>query len=95
MKLVRITLSTDGPQAALAALAAGFGASTPTSADSPEELYQAERRLRNDLRIVPLLHLPLAYGIGARVKNWAPTRSASWALEDVWMEQKPGAEHAP
>ncbi|HTK94609.1 MAG TPA: ABC transporter substrate-binding protein, partial [Terriglobales bacterium] len=88
-RLVRVLLPTHDPQAALAAVAAALGASAPKNDDVPEEWYAAERRLRDDLHVVPILHVPVAYGLGARVKGWAASKSGAWALDDVWLEQRP------
>jgi peptide/nickel transport system substrate-binding protein len=85
-RLVRIPLSAENPQAALASVAVTLGAAAPETSAAPEELYQAERSLRDSLHVVPLLHLPVAYGVAPRVKSWTPQRSGAWSLADVWME---------
>jgi hypothetical protein len=42
-------------------------------------LYQAERGLLADFRVVPLFHLPEAWALNARVRNWP-------RLPDVWLD---------
>jgi ABC-type transport system substrate-binding protein len=88
-KLVRILLPARDPEAALAAIAAALGGTAPHFGTSPEEQYEAERRLREELRVVPLVHVPVAYGIAPRVKGWRQPRSGGWALDNVWLEQRP------
>jgi ABC-type transport system substrate-binding protein len=91
-KLVRITLPAGESRLALVALAESLGGSAASvataDAKDPQALYQAERRLRDDLRIVPLLHLPIVYGIAPRVKGWArDPMGMPW--NDAWVEQEP------
>ena len=54
-------------------------------ADSPQAAYEAERALLQDHRIIPLFHLPEIYGLGARVRGWAPSRWGGWKLDSVWL----------
>jgi hypothetical protein len=42
-------------------------------------------------RIIPVAFVPEIYGVGAAVKDWMPPRWGGWRLEDVWLEQAPGA----
>jgi len=58
---------------------------TGASVGSPESAYAAERALLQDHRIVPLFHLPEIYGLGPRVRGWAPSRWGSWKLDSVWL----------
>jgi len=53
----------------------------------PETLYQLERSLLDDHRIIPLLHLRQTYAIAARV-HFQPSSSGTLALhlEDVWIQ---------
>jgi peptide/nickel transport system substrate-binding protein len=46
-------------------------------ADAP--LYEAERALLADFRVVPLFHLPEAWSLSPRVRNWP-------RLADVWLD---------
>jgi hypothetical protein len=89
VKLVRLTLRLDDARSALAALASALGSSAGKVGGSAEERFQAERRLRDELRVVPLLHLPRTYGVATRVKDWAPAKDGRWTLADVWLEQRP------
>ena len=47
--------------------------------------YQIERAMLQGNRIVPLFHLPEIYGLGPRVRGWAPSRWGGWNLDSVWL----------
>jgi len=56
-----------------------------TLGTSPESAYAAERTFLEDHRVIPLFHLPEIYGLGSRVRGWAPSRWGGWNLESVWL----------
>jgi ABC-type transport system substrate-binding protein len=89
LKLVRILLPSTDPDAALAAVAAAVGASAPEAGKTPEQWYAAENELLEKGRVIPLLHLPVAYGLSPRVKDWPASKTGEWSLDQVWLEQKP------
>ena len=90
LRVVRIPLASGDAAAALAALAGGTGKQSATIADSPDTLYSAERSLRGDFQIVPIVYVPEAWALGAQVRNWATPREGGWRLADVWLEgEKP------
>ena len=79
----------DGPTLELAALQCSESFGFPANgfkADSPEEVYAAERRFLDDFTTVPLADVPELVGLGPRLKNWSPLRSGNWRLDDVWLE---------
>jgi len=90
-KLIRILLTEGDPDAALGGIARVVAQECcPRSAQpTTEQYYAAERELREKARIVPLLHLPVAYGLSPRVKDWPASRWGGWTLDQVWLEQKP------
>jgi ABC-type transport system substrate-binding protein len=57
----------------------------PPAADSPQAIYDAERALIQEHRIIPLFHLPEIYGLSARIRGWAPSRWGGWNLDSVWL----------
>ena len=83
-RIVRIRLGSPDPGQALASVNAALGPEK-TAHDSPEAVYAAERALLKDRRIVPLFHVPEIYGLGPRVRGWAPSRWGGWKLESVWL----------
>ena len=87
VRLVELRVSSLEPARALAGLAAALGLPEPPNTDSPEALFAAERALLEGFRVIPLIHLPDAYGVGPRVKG-APgvTPLGEWRFADLWME---------
>ncbi|MBS1829016.1 MAG: hypothetical protein JST93_27180 [Acidobacteria bacterium] len=77
-----LRLRTQGREAApaLRELAAGLGVAMPEAS-----AYETEKSLIETVGAVPLLHLPVAWRLSERVRNWAGT----WRLENVWVEDKP------
>lgn len=92
IRLVRVPLPSLDPVASLAAIAAALGRSDPqriSSADSPEELYAAERALLQEFRLVPIVFVPEVSGLAERVKDWPAARLGGWPLQRVWVEDRP------
>ena len=59
------------------------------SISSPQRLYAAEQELIESLQLVPLVHLPVSFGLSSRVQGWSGTQAGGWRLEDVWLERRP------
>ena len=92
LRLVRLRIDTADPQAALAEIAARLDpaeAARVASANSPEDLYAAERALIEGGHVVPLVYLPETLAIGARVHDWSAPRVGGWPAADAWVEGKP------
>ena len=86
LRLVRVPLPSTDPRRCLESLAAIFHFAPPKlSGDSVDSWYEAENALLQTQRIIPLFHLPVDYGLGASVKNWATHRGGTWALDEVWL----------
>ena len=87
VRLVEVRIGSDNPARALAELAGKLGLPAPAQADSPEELFAAERALLDGFRAIPLFHLPEVYGAGPRVKG-GPGISplGEWRFENLWIE---------
>src|SRR5262249_12738181 len=78
-RLIRSRINWPDPGQALGAVNPG------TTTASLEAAYAAERALLQDNKSGPLFHLPAIYGLGARVRGWAPPRWGGWKLESVWL----------
>jgi len=87
LRVVRVPLASGDPAAALSAIAAATGRQSALAANSPEELYAADRALRNDFRLIPIVYVPQAWSLSARVKNWVTPREGGWRLADAWLEE--------
>ena len=87
VRLVELRIASSEPSRALAALAASLGLPEQARSDTPEQWYAAERALLEGFRVIPLIHLPDAYGVAARVKG-APgvTPLGEWRFENVWLD---------
>ncbi|MGA9185647.1 MAG: hypothetical protein WBZ32_10160, partial [Candidatus Acidiferrales bacterium] len=94
-RLVRWTMPSPHPREALAGFLASFPdlaaaaqvlpAGLPASA-SPQDVYELQRKLLSDSRIIPLVWLPQVYGLSSRVRDWsAPAPGEGWPLADVWL----------
>jgi ABC-type transport system substrate-binding protein len=87
LRLVRARFYSIDAARALEELAAALGLGEPRGAP-----YTAERALLEGFRVVPLFHLPEAYGVGPRVKVWLKpgvSRMGELPLADVWLETAP------
>ena len=76
--IIRTRVNWPDPSRALGSVA-------PPIDNSPQSLYIAESELLREHRIIPLFHLPEIYGIGPRVRGWAPSRWGGWNLDSVWL----------
>jgi peptide/nickel transport system substrate-binding protein len=61
-----------------------------TSTDH-EQLYERERRVLDDWRILPLVVQADSVGVGPAVRDWMPARWGEWRLADVWLERPAAA----
>jgi peptide/nickel transport system substrate-binding protein len=86
IRLVRVPLASMDAQVALAELAKTLGLAPPKPvADSPEDLYRTESALLQSRRVIPVLHLRMAWAVSTNVKNWGEDRTGAWRLSDVWL----------
>lgn len=89
MRLVRLPLRSLDPEQALAAYASAFGTAASFKAPpalGPEARLEAEQKLLEDGRVVPLFHVPQIVGLGPQVRNWNPEPWGDWRLDGVWLE---------
>jgi ABC-type transport system substrate-binding protein len=86
VRLVRVPLLSLDDRTALATLVSMTGLPSPRFAgDSMEDVYATESGILNSRRIIPLLHIRTAYGLGRSMKNWSADPDGVWRLEDVWL----------
>ena len=88
MRVVRIRISVPDPGIALAGVLSALG-EAPTSLETIDQQYAAERAPIDAFRVVPLVHVTESYGLGPQVRDWMPPRWGGWRLEDVWLDQPP------
>jgi ABC-type oligopeptide transport system substrate-binding subunit len=87
VRVVRIPLAASDPAAALSAISAATGHQGAMQTNSPEDLYAADRALRSDFRLVPVVYVPQSWALSTRVRNWVTPREGGWRLTDVWLEE--------
>lgn len=86
--ILRIPVIQANPRAALASVLARVDArEVPRvfSARTLEELYGVEKEALEQWRVVPVAHLPQAFVVGPRVRDWVEPHEGGWPLADVWM----------
>jgi len=87
VRLVEERIADGQPSRNLSNLATVWGLPQPARADSPEDLYAAERALLDGFRVIPLFHLPDVYGVNPRVKGGPGiTPLGQWRFSDLWLD---------
>jgi len=86
MRLLRLTLASNQPQAALESLLRGVGVASSVAADSPAGLYKVERDFLDTHTLIPLLYLPRAWGVGSRVRDLRLSPEGTPLLASVSLE---------
>ena len=101
VRLLRFPLEATVPERALARVMAALGPRTltvitreppPAPGSALQDVYRVERALLEHDVIVPIVHVPELYGLGARVESWnAPPvlPSGAWDLASVWLKVDP------
>jgi ABC-type transport system substrate-binding protein len=89
MVLLRLSLSSNKPQAALESLLREVGFATPVVEDSSAGLYKVEREFLQTHTLVPLLYLPRAYAIGGRVRDLNLSVDGAPLLAGVSLQDVP------
>ena len=82
LRLVRLRVNAPDPGAALGELLNALS-EQPTSLDTFEQIYAAERAPIEAFRVIPLVHVSENYGLSPQVRDWMPPRWGGWRLEDV------------
>jgi MarR-like DNA-binding transcriptional regulator SgrR of sgrS sRNA len=87
LRLIEVRITSSDPAEALASLAAALGLPEPPRGASAEGLLAAERSYLADFKVIPLFHLPYAYGVGPRVRGGPGiTPLGEWRFENLWLE---------
>jgi len=93
LTLVRWPLDSANAAEELTRLLGFLGASDRAASldpAKPETLYEAERVLLDDHRVIPLVYLPAIYGLAPRVHNWEAAQKLDpfrLNLENLWVDQ--------
>lgn len=73
------------PYLALAHYSRGAGLGEPEGATTLEELYLREEALLAGNWVIPLFHVPVIYGLSARLRNWPSPGLPPWRFEEAWL----------
>lgn len=93
LTLVRWPLESADATAELIRLSGFLGAADRAASidpTKPETLYEAERALLDDHRVIPLVYLPEIYGLAPRVRNWEAAQKRDpfrLNLENLWVDR--------
>ncbi|HWY47537.1 MAG TPA: ABC transporter substrate-binding protein [Bryobacteraceae bacterium] len=93
LTLVRWPLESADATAELSKLLGLLGAAEHAASidpTNPETLFEAERAMLDDHRIIPLVYLPELYGLSPRVHNWEAAQQRDpfrLNLENLWVDQ--------
>jgi len=93
LTLVRWPLESVDATAELIRLSGFLGAADRAGSidpTKPETLYEVERALLDDHRVIPLVYLPEIYGLAPRVHNWEAAQKRDpfrLNLENLWVDQ--------
>jgi len=94
-RFVRLRMASSNPRDALESFISELGpivggSADPTPGATPQQIYDMERAIVSTYRVVPLVWLPRAYGLSARVRDWrTPAPGEGWPFADVWLEDAP------
>jgi len=87
----RLRIPSPDTSLALERIARALGITEWQRAGTPEALYASEHALLDGHRVIPLLHVPLVFAAGPRLRTWnAPVigPSGDLRLADVWLEAR-------
>ena len=89
MVLLRLTLASNQPQAALESLLHSLGVASPVVENTPAGLYKVEREFLQTHTLVPLLYLPRAYAVSGRVRDFTLSADGTPLLASVSLQDVP------
>jgi ABC-type transport system substrate-binding protein len=77
VRLVRLAITSRDPWVALSDLSIQLKRTSLLT--PPRGAYETETALLDGFRVIPIVHLPRAWALGARVRDWG-------RLQDVWLD---------
>jgi peptide/nickel transport system substrate-binding protein len=89
MVLRKFSVAGSDPAAVLETLLHNAGQSQPVTAQSPADLYRAEKDILDRHTIVPLLDLPRAWAVSGRVRDFTLRAGGAPDLADSSLEDAP------
>lgn len=89
MILRMLPIHSGEPAAVLEAILRSAGQPAPNPGSGPAALYEAERSIIDQHTLIPLLNLPRAYAVGARVRDMHLGADGEPDLADASLEDAP------
>lgn len=89
LALVRLSLRSNQPQAALESLLRGVGVANPVLESTPAGLYKLEREFLDTHTLIPLLYLPRAWAVSSRVRDLRLSSDGVPLLDGASLEAAP------
>ena len=86
LRMIRWQLESTNAGAELGRIASSLGLPVTVDPSKPESVYQSERDLLDSNRVLPLVHLPVVYGVAPRVHSGQRGDSFALHLEDLWVD---------
>jgi len=92
-RLIRLPMPSPQPQASLQTFLktivpmAGLDAVPLPDPASPDQIYDAERKVLDGYSVVPLVWYPQVFGLSTRLRDWqSPGPGDALPLADVWLD---------
>ena len=86
IRLVRVPLESLDPDVALTQLSKALQLPAPRFlGNTSDDLYHAENAILHSQRVIPLLHLRIAWAVSKTVRNWENTADGIWHVPDLWL----------
>jgi peptide/nickel transport system substrate-binding protein len=88
LRLTRVHLCSPDPAVALIELSRALSLPPPRITDSSiDAIYEAELALLQTRRIVPIVHVPVAYLTGTSLKDLRTQPDGTWDTNSLWLKQ--------
>jgi len=89
--LLRLPLRSLEPSVALSSRSVDLGldgqyGSALLTAGRPEDLYEIERKMLENFRVVPVAHVSQALWLNGNAHNWQQLPTGAWNLDQLWLE---------
>ena len=86
IRLVRIPLQSADPYVALIQITKALQLTAPSFlGNTTDDLYHAENAILQSQRVVPLLHLRMAWAVSKSVRGWENTSDGIWDVPELWL----------
>ncbi|HXY02021.1 MAG TPA: ABC transporter substrate-binding protein, partial [Terriglobales bacterium] len=86
IRLLRVPVPSLDPEVALTQIAQALQLPAPRFlGNTADDLYHAENALVQSQRVIPLLHVRMAWVVSKRVRSWENAPDGIWDVPDLWL----------